>query len=85
VAVKDVYDTALAAFNEGEALGSASQAAEGKYLEAEQGFTSAYNRARDLRSAAQDELNKAKQEIKNVEDDAVELEDSRRAAEDLEE
>jgi hypothetical protein len=82
VAAKDLFDPAMAAFNEAESLGSSSAAAANdKYLAAEQGFTAAYNKARDLRASAQDELTKAKQEIKNVESDAAELEASRKAAE----
>jgi hypothetical protein len=85
VAVKDLFDPALSAFNEAESLAASSAAeANEKYLSAEQGFTSAYNRARELRNAATDELNKAKEQIKNVENDAAELEESRRAAEALE-
>ncbi|MDR0389103.1 MAG: hypothetical protein LBH73_03465 [Spirochaetaceae bacterium] len=82
VAAKDIFDPAMAAFNEAEGLASSSAAAANeKYLAAEQGFTSAYNRARDLRRAAQDALDKAKEEIRNVENDAAELEESRKAAE----
>ncbi|MDR1178130.1 MAG: hypothetical protein LBK64_04815 [Spirochaetaceae bacterium] len=85
VAAKDIFDPAFAAFNEAESLASSSPAeADKKYTTAETGFTSAYNRARDLRSAAQNELDKAKQEIRNAENDAAELEESRRAAEALE-
>jgi hypothetical protein len=76
VAVKDVYNTALTAFNEGEALGSSAPGADGKYLEAERGFTAAYNRAQELRSAAQNELTKARQDIKTAEDEAAEMEAS---------
>lgn len=83
VAAKDIFDPAFAAFNEAESL-AASAEADGKYRTAETGFTNAYNRARDLRSAAQNELDKAKQEIRNAENDAAELEESRRAAEALE-
>ncbi|MDR1429825.1 MAG: hypothetical protein LBI85_06000 [Spirochaetaceae bacterium] len=82
VAAKDIFDPALAVFNEAEGLASSSSAeANNKYLTAEKGFTNAYNRARELRGAAQNELDKAKQEIRNAENDAAELEESRRAAE----
>ncbi|QQO08630.1 hypothetical protein [Breznakiella homolactica] len=73
VAVKDEFDAAMDAFNQGEAIATGDAAAE-KYREAERLFISSYNKAKTQRDAAMDQLNRAKLEIKGAEDDAAALE-----------
>ncbi len=73
IAVKDDYNSALAVFNEAEKEAQAATnelATTNKYLEAERLFLAAYENARAKREEATKQLNKAKEDIHQVESDA---------------
>ncbi len=77
VAVKDEFNQAMQVFNNAES--SAEADAIKLYLQAEGLFTDAYNKAKVMRDAALDQLNKAKTEIKSAEDEAAAFEKERAA------
>lgn len=77
VAVKDDFNKAMQAYTQAEGLAEAD--AVKKYLEAEGLFTGAYDKAKALRDAALDQLNKAKTEIKTAENEAAAFEQERAA------
>ncbi len=78
VAVKDEFGKALGIFNEAETLSASGAgnvaAAAGKYLESEVLFLEAYEKAKAKREEAVKQLDKAKADIKNVEEDAKAME-----------
>ena len=73
VALKDDYNSALDVFNNAEKDAQASGdilAVTNKYLESERLFLAAYDGTRAKREEAQRQLNKAKEDIKRVENEA---------------
>jgi hypothetical protein len=70
IAAKDIYDSALESFNRAE---SSPASAAGAYHEAERGFLAAYDQANAQREEALRQLNLAKTAIKDVEDEAAEI------------
>jgi hypothetical protein len=75
VAVKDLFDAAQKALDEGDARAAAASAEDGgpprKYLEAEEGFLAAYDSAYAKREEALRQLQLARDAIKSVEEDAA--------------
>jgi len=73
VAVKDEYNSAFDVFNDAEKEAQTASnllVAADKYLEAERLFLAAYESARAKKEEAQRQLNKAKEDIRQVEDEA---------------
>lgn len=79
VAAKEQYDRAMAEYNAAESLAAAGSEDEAaiveKYTNAQNLFNAAYNTADAKRQAALRQLEKAKADIKNVENDASALEE----------
>jgi hypothetical protein len=77
VAVKPDFDNGETVFNSAETAADPVAA----FLEAERLFTAAYDKAKVLRDAAMNELQKAQAEIKTAEDEAAAFEIERAAEE----
>ncbi|MDX9800403.1 MAG: hypothetical protein RBT69_03590 [Spirochaetia bacterium] len=78
VAMKDEFNKALGIYNEANTLVSAGgekvKTAAAKYLESEALFLAVYEKSKIKREEAVKQLEKAKAAVKNVEEDAAELE-----------
>lgn len=78
VAVKEEFNKALGIYNEANSLASAGgesiKTAAAKYIESEALFLASYEKAKVKKEEAMKQLEKAKADIKNVEDDAAALE-----------
>jgi hypothetical protein len=74
IAAKDEFTAAQAAFDEAAGLeASGSAAAEAGYQESRQLFTTVYESVKAKRDAAQKELDAARKAIRDVENEAAEL------------
>ncbi len=84
VAVKKEFDSAMSIYNEANTLAAAGgekvKTAAAKYLESETLFLAAYENAKVKKEEAMKQLEKAKADIKNVEDAAAAMEAEQKTA-----